>query len=116
MSIIIVLIVAILVAAGLITFNIRSLSPDKPDIEEDSSLDDAAPAIDKEPQTEVLDPQKDDHLKMKDDDYRSVLAKMHNQSASDDRAPNTRPPGADANKMRDNEYRGTLKDLKKDED
>ena len=116
MSIIIVLIVAVLVAAGLITFNIRTLSPDKPEMEEEGSLADPAPAIEKEPHTEVLDPQKDGHLKMKDEDYRSILTKMHNQSVSEDGAPNTKPSGTDVHKMRDNEYRGTLKNIKKDDD
>ncbi|MFE3975655.1 MULTISPECIES: hypothetical protein [unclassified Peribacillus] len=114
MGIILIIIVAILAITGLITFNIKALTPeDKPVVEEENSLEESASSSDDDPITEIIAPTDNDELKMKDQDYRSVLSKLHNQK------PNDEPPiekKSNLRKMKDEEYRGTLEDFQQNGD
>ena len=114
MGIILIIIVAILAVTGLITFNIKALSPDeKPVVEEEHSLEESAfpPEIDLS--TEIISPTDNDELKMKDQDYRLALSKLHNQKPNDEPTAEKQP---NLRKMKDTEYRGTLEDLQQNGD
>lgn len=104
MGIILIIIVAILAVTGLITFNIKALSPEgkPPAVEEENSSESSAfPTGD------------DDGLKMKDQDYRLALSKLHKQKPNDEPTAEKKP---DIHKMKDKEYRGTLEDFRQNGD
>ncbi|MDF9763291.1 uncharacterized protein YxeA [Peribacillus simplex] len=113
MGIILIIIVAILAITGLITFNIKALTPEDKLVEEENSLEESASSSDDDPITEIITPTDNDELKMKDQDYRSALSKLHNQK------PNDEPPiekKSNLRKMKDEEYRGTLEDFQQNGD
>ncbi|MDM5455261.1 hypothetical protein [Peribacillus simplex] len=112
MGIILIIIVAILAITGLITFNIKALTPEDKPVEEENSLEESASSSDDDPIT-IITPTDNDELKMKDQDYRSALSKLHNQK------PNDEPPiekKSNLRKMKDEEYRGTLEDFQQNGD
>ncbi|MGW6300475.1 hypothetical protein [Peribacillus butanolivorans] len=110
MGIILIIIVAILAITGLITFNIKALSPDeKPVVEEEHSLEESAFSPEIDLNTEIIVQKDRDELKMKDDDYRLVLSNLHSQLHSNDDSSEENNPTV--RKMKDEEYRGTLEDF-----
>ncbi|MFS0596142.1 hypothetical protein AB1L16_05255 [Peribacillus frigoritolerans] len=115
MGIILIIIVAILAVTGLITFNIKALSTEgKPTAveEENSSEESAFPTAD-DSITEIISPTDNDELKMKDQDYRLALSKLHKQKPNDEPTAEEKP---DIRKMKDKEYRGTLEDFRQNGD
>ncbi|MGG4264449.1 hypothetical protein [Peribacillus simplex] len=114
MGIILIIIVAILAIMGLITFNIKALTPEdnKPVVEEENVLEESASSSD-DPITEIIVPTDNDELKMKDQDYRSALSKLHNQKPDDE--PHIEKK-SNLRKMKDEEYRGTLEDFQQNGD
>ncbi|TVX80211.1 hypothetical protein FQP34_14380 [Peribacillus simplex] len=115
MGIILIIIVAILAVTGLITFNIKALSPDDkpPVVEEENSFEDSTYSSVDDPVTEIIVPTDNDELKMKDQDYRLALSKLHNQKPNDEPTAEKKP---NLRKMKDTEYRGTLEDLQQNGD
>ena len=115
MGIILIIIVAILAVTGLITFNIKALSPeDKPTaVEEENSLEESAFPTADDSITEIISPTDNDELKMKDQDYRLALSKLHNQKPNDEPTAEKKP---NLRKMKDEEYRGTLEDFQQNGD
>jgi len=114
MGIILIIIVAILAVTGLITFNIRALSPeDKPVLEKENSSGESASSSDDDPVSEIIVPTHNDELKMKDQDYRSALSKLHNHKPNDEPTAEKKP---NLRKMKDEEYRGTLEDFQQNGD
>ncbi|MGE7767477.1 hypothetical protein [Peribacillus sp. NPDC096540] len=110
MGIILIIIVAILAVTGLITFNIKALSPDEnPVVEEEHSLGESAFPPEVDFSTEIIVQKDRDELKMKDDDYRLALSNLHNQLHSNDDSSEENNPTV--RKMKDKEYRGTLEDF-----
>ncbi|MGE7186021.1 hypothetical protein ACQKKK_19145 [Peribacillus sp. NPDC006672] len=113
MGIVLIIIVAILAITGLITFNIKALTPeDKPVVEEEIPLEESASSSD-DPISEIIVPTENDELKMKDQDYRSALSKLHNQKPNDE--PHIEKK-SNLRKMKDEEYRGTLEDFQQNGD
>ncbi|MBX9957946.1 hypothetical protein H7T43_24105 [Peribacillus simplex] len=117
MGIILIIIVAILAVTGLITFNIKALSPEgkPPAVEEENSSESessAFPTAD-DSITEIISPTDNDELKMKDQDYRLALSKLHKQKPNDEPTEEKKP---DIRKMKDKEYRGTLEDFRQNGD
>lgn len=113
MGIILIIIVAILAVTGLITFNIKALSPEgkPPAVEEENSSEESAfPTAD---DSEIISPTDNDELKMKDQDYRLALSKLHKQKPNDEPTAEKNP---DIRKMKDKEYRGTLEDFRQNGD
>ncbi|WP_285768714.1 hypothetical protein [Peribacillus sp. SI8-4] len=113
--ILIIIIVAILAITGLITFNIKTLSPaEKTVIKEDEpSSEFDSPSV-AELDTELIVPADDDELKMKDQDYRLALSKLHKQTPNDEPAQEEKKPNV--GKMKDSEYRGKLKNFQQKDD
>ncbi|MBO0999471.1 hypothetical protein IOC57_17195 [Bacillus sp. SD075] len=113
MGIILIIIVAILAVTGLITFNIKALSPEDkpPGVEEENSLEPFSSADDAV--TEIISPTDNDELKMKDRDYRLALSKLHNQKPDDEPSAEKKP---NLRKMKDAEYRDTLEDFLENHD
>ncbi|MCK1985831.1 MULTISPECIES: hypothetical protein [Peribacillus] len=111
MGIILIIIVAILAVTGLITYNIKALSPEgkPPGDEEENSLEEYTYPSADDSITEIISPTDNDELKMKDQDYRLALSKLHNQKPNDEPTAEKKP---NLRKMKDEEYRGTLKDLR----
>ncbi|MDQ0880492.1 hypothetical protein [Peribacillus sp. V2I11] len=110
MGIILIIIVVILAVTGLITFNIKALSPEDkpPGVEEEISLEDSSFSSADGAVTEIISPSDNDELKMKDQDYRLALSKLHNQKPNDEPTAEKKP---NLRKMKDAEYRGTLEDF-----
>lgn len=111
MGIILIIIIAILAVTGLITYNIKALSPGgkPPGDEEENSLEESAfPSAD-DSITEIISQKDNDELKMKDQDYRLALSNLHNQKPTDKPTAEKKP---NLRKMKDEEYRGTLKDFR----
>ncbi|MGE7607440.1 hypothetical protein ACQKML_12600 [Peribacillus frigoritolerans] len=115
MGIILIIIVAILAVTGLITFNIKALSPEgkPPAVEEENSSESTALPTADDSITEVITPTDNDELKMKDQDYRLALSKLHKQKPNDEQTAEKKP---DLRKMKDKEYRGTLEDFRQNGD
>ncbi|MGE7763123.1 hypothetical protein [Peribacillus sp. NPDC097895] len=114
MGIILIIIVAVLAVTGLITFNVKALSPeDKPVGEEENSFEESAPSSNDDSVTEIIVPTDNDELKMKDQDYRLALSKLHNQKPNDEPAVEKKP---NLRKMKDEEYRGSLEDFQQNRD
>ncbi|SIR95171.1 hypothetical protein SAMN05878482_107284 [Peribacillus simplex] len=115
MGIILIIIVAIIAVTGLITFNIKALSPvDKPPgVEEENSLEEFSSSSADDSVTEIISPTDNDELKMKDQDYRLALSKLHNQTPNDEPPAEKKP---NLRKMKDAEYRGTLEDFQENRD
>jgi hypothetical protein len=115
MGIILIIIVAILAVTGLITFNIKALSPEgkPPAVEEENSSDSSAFPTADESITEIITPTDNDELKMKDQDYRLALSKLHKQKPNEEQTAEKKP---DLRKMKDKEYRGTLEDFRQNGD
>ncbi|MEV5115068.1 hypothetical protein [Peribacillus frigoritolerans] len=115
MGIILIIIVAILAVTGLITFNIKALSPEgkPPAVEEENSSEDSPFPTADDSITEIITPTDNDELKMKDQDYRLALSKLHKQKPNDEPTAEKNP---DIRKMKDKEYRGTLEDFRQNGD
>lgn len=115
MGIILIIIVAILAVTGLITFNIKALSPEgkPPAVEEENSSEESAFSTADDSITEIISPTDNDELKMKDQDYRLALSKLHKQKPNDEP---TAEKNHDIRKMKDKEYRGTLEDFRQNGD
>ncbi len=115
MGIILIIIVAILAVTGLITFNIKALSPEgkPPAVEEENSSESSAFPTADDSITEIISPTDNDELKMKDQDYRLALSKLHKQKPNDEPTAEKKP---DIHKMKDKEYRGTLEDFRQNGD
>ncbi|MFJ7367459.1 hypothetical protein ACIQWQ_25675 [Peribacillus frigoritolerans] len=115
MGIILIIIVAILAVTGLITFNIKALSPEgkPPAVEEENSSESSAFPTADDSITEIITPTDNDELKMKDQDYRLALSKLHKQKPNDEQTAEKKP---DLRKMKDKEYRGTLEDFRQNGD
>ncbi|MGE7877568.1 hypothetical protein [Peribacillus muralis] len=113
--ILIIIIVAILAITGLITFNIKALSPEEKPVVKDAepSTESGLPSND-ELDTEIIVSAVSDELKMKDQDYRSALSKLHKQTLNDDPTEEENKP--DSHKMKDSEYRGKLKNFQQKND
>ncbi|MEC0347495.1 hypothetical protein [Peribacillus frigoritolerans] len=115
MGIILIIIVAILAVTGLITFNIKALSPEgkPPAVEEENLSEESAFPTADDSITEIISPTDNDELKMKDQDYRLALSKLHKQKPNDEPTAEKNP---DIRKMKDKEYRGTLEDFRQNGD
>ncbi|MES9737590.1 hypothetical protein ABWK46_09630 [Peribacillus frigoritolerans] len=115
MGIILIIIVAILAVTGLITFNIKALSPEgkPPAVEEENSSEESAFSTVDDSIAEIISPTDNDELKMKDQDYRLALSKLHKQISNDEPTAEKKP---DIRKMKDKEYRGTLEDFRQNGD
>jgi hypothetical protein len=115
MGIILIIIVAILAVTGLITFNIKALSPEgkPPAVEEENSLEESEFSTADDSITGIITPTDNDELKMKDQDYRLALSKLHKQKPNDQPTSEKKP---DLRKMKDKEYRGTLEDFRQNGD
>ncbi|WP_458353384.1 hypothetical protein [Peribacillus frigoritolerans] len=115
MGIILIIIIAILAVTGLITFNIKALSPEgkPPAVEEENSSEESVFPTADESITEIITPTDNDELKMKDQDYRLALSKLHKQKPNDEQTAEKKP---DLRKMKDKEYRGTLEDFRQNGD
>lgn len=115
MGIILIIIVAILAVTGLITFNIKALSHEGklPAVEEENSSESSAFPTADDSITEIISPIDNDELKMKDQDYRLALSKLHKQKPNDEPTAEKKP---DIRKMKDKEYRGTLEDFRQNGD
>ncbi|MFJ7941181.1 hypothetical protein ACIQYG_22225 [Peribacillus sp. NPDC096622] len=115
MGIILIIIVAILAVTGLITYNIKALSPEgKPRaVEEEDPHEESAFSSADDSVTEIISPTDNDELKMKDQDYRMALSKLHKQKPNDEPASEKKP---NLRKMKDAEYRGTLEDFQQNGD
>lgn len=112
MGFILIIIVAILAVAGLISFNMKAFSSgEKPSMEKDDVVEESITSSEKMPTTEIIDQTDSSELKMKDDDYRLALSKLHNQLPSSDQSSEEDNPTI--RKMNDDEYRGTLENFKK---
>ncbi|WP_057915666.1 hypothetical protein [Peribacillus muralis] len=113
--ILIIIIVAILAITGLITFNIKTLSPeDKPVVKDDDPSSESASPSDDELDTEIIIDTDNDELKMKDQDYRLALSKLHKQTPNDETPADEKK--TNVRKMKDAEFRGTLKDFQQNGD
>ncbi|WP_340372790.1 hypothetical protein [Peribacillus sp. FSL E2-0218] len=113
--ILIIIIVAILAITGLITFNIKALSPEeKPVIKDDAPLSKSDLSSDDELDTEIIFPTDNDELKMKDQDYRLALSKLQKQTPNDEPSEEEKKPNL--GKMKDSEYRGKLKNFQQKDD
>ncbi|MGG0411641.1 hypothetical protein [Peribacillus simplex] len=115
MGIILIIIVAILAVTGLITFNIKALSPEDklPGVEEEHSLEESAFSSEDDSVTEIISPTVNDELKMKDQDYRLALSKLHKQKPYEEPTAEKKP---NLRKMKDAEYRGKLEDFQQNDD